>query len=165
MLPKDKYTIFDKKERKYRKGIHSMFFTCVLFQSQCFGSWFKELLLAGHRYSSTLLMICCRTSQMDSTEPTFESARFLMECFGFGTRYRQLHETTTATPPGIYHFLYNTEIVDRWTSPRCEWPRSSSSRRMQEGQPELLGTWDDIFYYRLRTKRQFNRLNDQLCDS
>lgn len=25
MLPKDKYTIFDRKERKYRKGIHSMF--------------------------------------------------------------------------------------------------------------------------------------------
>lgn len=24
MLPKDKYTIFDRKERKYRKGIHSM---------------------------------------------------------------------------------------------------------------------------------------------
>ncbi|ODH19971.1 hypothetical protein ACO22_06022, partial [Paracoccidioides brasiliensis] len=26
MLPKDKYTIFDRKEKKYRKGIHSMFF-------------------------------------------------------------------------------------------------------------------------------------------
>ena len=25
MLPKDKYTIFDRKERKYRKGIHSEF--------------------------------------------------------------------------------------------------------------------------------------------
>ena len=24
MLPKDKYTIFDKKERKYRKGIHKL---------------------------------------------------------------------------------------------------------------------------------------------
>lgn len=23
MLPKDKYTLFDKKEKKYRKGIHS----------------------------------------------------------------------------------------------------------------------------------------------
>lgn len=26
MLPRDKYTIFDRKYRKYRKGIHSMFF-------------------------------------------------------------------------------------------------------------------------------------------
>lgn len=25
MVPKDKYTIFDRKERNYRKGIHSMF--------------------------------------------------------------------------------------------------------------------------------------------
>lgn len=24
MLPKDKYTIFDKKEKKYRKGIHKL---------------------------------------------------------------------------------------------------------------------------------------------
>nr|QKG86314.1 ribosomal protein L31 [Aspergillus sp. FM242] len=24
MLPKDKYTIFDKKEKKYRKGIHEL---------------------------------------------------------------------------------------------------------------------------------------------
>lgn len=24
MLPKDKYTIFDRKERKYRKGIHKL---------------------------------------------------------------------------------------------------------------------------------------------
>ena len=24
MLPKDKYTIYDRKEKKYRKGIHSM---------------------------------------------------------------------------------------------------------------------------------------------
>jgi Mitochondrial ribosomal protein L31 len=23
MLPRDKYTIFDRKERKYRKGVHS----------------------------------------------------------------------------------------------------------------------------------------------
>lgn len=25
MLPKDKYTIFDRKEKKYRKAIHSAF--------------------------------------------------------------------------------------------------------------------------------------------
>lgn len=25
MLPRDKYTIYDRKERGYRKGIHSMF--------------------------------------------------------------------------------------------------------------------------------------------
>lgn len=31
MLPKDKYTMFDRKEKKYRKGIHSMGFLCFLF--------------------------------------------------------------------------------------------------------------------------------------
>lgn len=25
MVPKDKYTMFDRKEKKYRKGIHSQF--------------------------------------------------------------------------------------------------------------------------------------------
>ena len=29
MLPKDKYTIFDKKERTYRKGLHSMFYVLL----------------------------------------------------------------------------------------------------------------------------------------
>lgn len=28
MLPKDKYTIFDRKAKKYRKGIHSTFCWC-----------------------------------------------------------------------------------------------------------------------------------------
>jgi type II restriction/modification system DNA methylase subunit YeeA len=36
MLPKDKYTIFDRKEKKYRKGIHSMFLWCF---EGCFGGW------------------------------------------------------------------------------------------------------------------------------
>lgn len=27
MLPKDKYTVFDRKEKRYRKGIHSELFT------------------------------------------------------------------------------------------------------------------------------------------
>lgn len=26
MVPKDKYTMFDRKEKRYRKGIHSEFF-------------------------------------------------------------------------------------------------------------------------------------------
>lgn len=29
MLPKDKYTLFDKKEKTYRKGIHSMFVSAL----------------------------------------------------------------------------------------------------------------------------------------
>ena len=33
MLPRDKYTIFDRKEKSYRKGIHST--TLELFPSIC----------------------------------------------------------------------------------------------------------------------------------
>jgi hypothetical protein len=35
MLPKDKYTIFDRKEKKYRKGIHS----------KCCGYWIYNKIL------------------------------------------------------------------------------------------------------------------------
>ena len=31
MLPKDKYTIFDRKEKKYRKGIHSTTFPFTVY--------------------------------------------------------------------------------------------------------------------------------------
>lgn len=31
MLPKDKYTMFDRKEKKYRKGIHSMAWSLATF--------------------------------------------------------------------------------------------------------------------------------------
>jgi hypothetical protein len=30
MVPKDKYTMFDRKEKKYRKGIHSMYSFAVM---------------------------------------------------------------------------------------------------------------------------------------
>ena len=32
MLPRDKYTIFDRKEKKYRKGIHSEAFLSFVFE-------------------------------------------------------------------------------------------------------------------------------------
>lgn len=35
MVPKDKYTIFDKKERNYRKGIHSMWLEDVVCMINC----------------------------------------------------------------------------------------------------------------------------------
>ena len=38
MLAKDKYTIFDKKEKKYRKGIHSEFLLS-LFWIVAQGGW------------------------------------------------------------------------------------------------------------------------------
>ncbi|KAL9032939.1 MAG: hypothetical protein Q9214_007747 [Letrouitia sp. 1 TL-2023] len=37
MRPKDKYTVFDRKEKKYRKGIHSEFLLLSSFFSYFFG--------------------------------------------------------------------------------------------------------------------------------
>jgi len=34
MLPKNKYTIFDRKAKKYRKGIHSMFLSFASVYAQ-----------------------------------------------------------------------------------------------------------------------------------
>jgi hypothetical protein len=31
MLPKDKYTMFDRKAKRYRKGVHSTCYCCMLF--------------------------------------------------------------------------------------------------------------------------------------
>ena len=30
MVPRDKYTMFDRKEKRYRKGIHSEFLALIL---------------------------------------------------------------------------------------------------------------------------------------
>lgn len=41
MLPKDKYTIFDRKARKYRKGIHSTLQACAFIGDSggCIAVW------------------------------------------------------------------------------------------------------------------------------
>jgi hypothetical protein len=58
MLPKDKYTIFDRKEKKYRKGIHSKF--------ACF---------AGYALKK---LIICRASKMDKIVATTQPTRLLI---------------------------------------------------------------------------------------
>lgn len=56
MLPKDKYTIFDRKEKRYRKGLHSE----------------SSSDLATH-----ILISCFRTTEMDKSEPENQPSRFL----------------------------------------------------------------------------------------
>jgi hypothetical protein len=60
MLPKDKYTIFDRKEKTYRKGIHSM-----LLDSPCLSPF--ELLIAH------------RITEMDSLKSTCQPSWLLIE--------------------------------------------------------------------------------------
>lgn len=54
MLPKDKYTIFDKKERTYRKGLHSMFYAA---DSQ----------LCWERIADNLFFCLVRIAQVDTS--------------------------------------------------------------------------------------------------
>jgi len=66
MFAKDKYTIFDRKEKKYRKGIHSMF----LFSMQ------RGLgAIAAILWETRL--ISGRATEMDESEPEIESSRVL----------------------------------------------------------------------------------------
>ena len=60
MLPKDKYTIFDRKEKKYRKAIHS------------------KLHSAKHQAESTILTLY-RAPKVDQTFPAPQPTRILNE--------------------------------------------------------------------------------------
>lgn len=59
MLPKDKYTVFDRKVKRYRKGIHS---TCRL-----------ACVIVGLAEGLT----CSRGTEMDESQSETQSPRFL----------------------------------------------------------------------------------------
>lgn len=60
MVPKDKYTIFDKKEKNYRKGIHSMCLDALVWVTGGYAD-----------------RVCHRTAQVDTSEPASQSSGFL----------------------------------------------------------------------------------------
>ena len=71
MVPRDKYTIFDRKEKKYRKSIRS------------------EYLHIEGIWEEGMLMIC-RATQVDESVATSQSSWILMgwtECGGMGVSY------------------------------------------------------------------------------
>lgn len=63
MLPKDKYTMFDRKERSYRKGIHSRWLTC------------RESRRESRR--ALCLRLLCRITQMDPGQSARQPTRLL----------------------------------------------------------------------------------------
>ncbi|KAI1429284.1 mitochondrial ribosomal protein L31-domain-containing protein [Xylaria sp. FL1777] len=66
MLPKDKYTMFDRKEKRYRKGIHSRFLP------------FGEIGFTLDRGDADLAIPpLCRTTEMDESFTTCEPAGLL----------------------------------------------------------------------------------------
>jgi hypothetical protein len=58
MLPKDKYTIFDRKEKRYRKGIHSM-------------------LMVQNLQKAKVLTCISRASEVDESQSKSQPAWFL----------------------------------------------------------------------------------------
>lgn len=58
MVSKDKYTIFDKKEKMYRKGLHSMYLYIMVLRGDANG-------------------VCARTAQVDTSEPARQPSGFL----------------------------------------------------------------------------------------
>jgi hypothetical protein len=58
MLPKDKYTVFDRKVKRYRKGIHSM---CRI--DGVMADWWK--------------LIVSRGTEVDESQPETQSSGFL----------------------------------------------------------------------------------------
>lgn len=77
MRAKDKYTIFDRKEKRYRKGIHSMSSRI----EDCLGVGMQNCLLWVF-FSLADLSVPCRTAQMDESIATTEPSWIL----GEGTR-------------------------------------------------------------------------------
>lgn len=69
MVPKDKYTIFDRKERKYRKGIHSEF-TPLDDQRLSWGIVVSIIWVWANNW-------VCRVTEMDESISTSQSPRLL----------------------------------------------------------------------------------------
>lgn len=72
MLAKDKYTVFDRKVKRYRKGIHSTSFPGSGFQA--------ELCRTGEgvrRRGNGLSLTLYRGTQVDESEPEAQPAGFL----------------------------------------------------------------------------------------
>ena len=75
MLPKDKYTVFDRKVKRYRKGIHSKWQIIWNRTADALGGRNREL---GGQYECVLT--ACRGTQVDEGQPKTQSPGFLDVC-------------------------------------------------------------------------------------
>lgn len=83
MLPKDKYTVFDRKVKRYRKGIHSKSYSfwgrreregMVKKMLRC--SWMLKVYAL---YLACVLISVNRGAEVDESEPEAKSPGFLSE--------------------------------------------------------------------------------------
>lgn len=68
MLPKDKYSVYDRKEKTYRKGIHSKFSPPKYYPGM--ENWVRNIMSNA--------CVCCRIAQVDESQSTCQSSWFLM---------------------------------------------------------------------------------------
>jgi hypothetical protein len=74
MLPKDKYTVFDRKVKRYRKGIHSEWLlSSRRVKVTLIGCWGRYKCLRVDEQ----LLITCRGTKMDKSQPETQPPRFL----------------------------------------------------------------------------------------
>lgn len=132
MLPKDKYTIFDKKEKKYRKGIHSECF-CRSLIRLCWGGIAGLLarILADTKSSF-------RIAQVDTSQPENQSPGFLS-----GSLLRINIESVCTI------CIYNTS----WPDFLCR--GTMARKRLQEGEPEFSELGNYNFQPFLFTQKMF----------
>lgn len=96
MLPKDKYTVFDRKVKRYRKGIHSELLPYVeyggvvvlgVWRPNDSRWWMKWKRSQGREQALTN----GRGTKVDKSQPTTESSRFLSGERRFCVHYMLLY--------------------------------------------------------------------------
>lgn len=123
MLPKDKYTIFDKKERRYRKSIHSMFWIpggligtgMGYFRNWVLVSLSPDFVVIHLRRGDTGLVVVCldqkltfdldRIAQVDACQPTCQPSWFLSARFWRQDSYFNTDRGGRHLPGGCEYML------------------------------------------------------------
>ena len=122
MLPNDKYTLFDKKEKKYRKGIHSECFCRSLVQL----CWDGIACLLARILADTIVF-SSRIAQVDASQPENQSSGVLN-----GSHLRINIESVCTI------CIYNTS----WPGFLC---RGTMARKRLQGKPEFSGLGNQNF--------------------
>jgi hypothetical protein len=129
MLPKDKYTLFDKKEKSYRKSIHSMPNPLLLD---------LPLLFVLRNYTDGYFFPC-RAAQVDSCQPTREPPWFLSSIFAIPRTRKHSFYSPTKKSIGICIIRINPDLAVSFACPawvvrkdRSFWHLRKSSWLFQE---------------------------------
>jgi hypothetical protein len=96
MLPKDKYTVFDRKVKRYRKGIHSTCGTEVLVDRGSHGK-----------------LILSRGAEVDEGQPETQSSGFLDGCAGEYARTKCIiscHHTLCTDTAQVGRTIYTFKL-------------------------------------------------------